>query len=74
MPDPITRDDGLTEAEGVVMDALCAAANAWANLPRQHPGELCDFCDGIHRCQDQLAVRVARRAFPIGWPDKGTQP
>lgn len=71
MPTPsVTRDDGLTDAEGVVMDALNEAVVAFARLPRQHPDELRDFCDGIHKCQDQLAVRVCRRAFPIGWPDK----
>jgi hypothetical protein len=67
----ITRDDGLTDEEGVVMDALCEATNAMAQLKRQHPDEMRDFCDGIHRCQDALALRVCRRAFPIGWPDKG---
>ena len=32
--------------------------------------ELRDFADGIHRCQDALAVRICRRAFPKGWPIK----
>ena len=70
MNDPITRDDGLTNAEGVVMDHLVDAVNAFAKLDRQHPDEGRDFCDGICRCQDTLAVRIARRAFPIGWPIK----
>lgn len=64
------RSDGLTEQEGVVMDALCDAANAFGRLDRQHPDEERDFCDGIHRCQYALAVRIARRAFPVGWPVK----
>lgn len=71
MSDEITRDDGLTDNEGDVMDALLAAVNSFGALKRQHPDELQDFIDGIHRCQDALALRVARRAFPIGWPDKG---
>lgn len=66
----ITRDDGLTDDEGAVMDALCAATNAFAKLERQHPDEARDFCDGIHRCQDTLALRVCRREYPIGWPVK----
>jgi hypothetical protein len=73
MPDPAPtalRSDGLTNAEGVVMDHLCAAVNAFAQVERQHPDELRDFVDDIHKCQDQLAVRVCRRAFPIGWPIK----
>lgn len=68
----ITRDDGLTDEEGVVMDALCDVGDAFFKLDRQHPDEARDFCDGVHRCQDALAVRIARRAFPKGWPNKGT--
>jgi hypothetical protein len=66
----MTRPDGLTAEEGKAMDALCTALLAFAALPRQHPDEMRDFCDGIHKCQDQLAVRVCRRAFPAGWPVK----
>lgn len=66
----VPRDDGLTAEEGVVMDSLVAAFNAFAQLERQHPDELSDFKDGIHRCQDALALRVCRRAFPRGWPIK----
>jgi hypothetical protein len=69
--DAITRDDGLTDAEGVAHDALIEAVNAFGALPRQHPSELPDFVDGIHRCQDQLALRIVRRHYPKGWPDKG---
>jgi hypothetical protein len=72
MAGAITRDDGLTDAEGVVADALCKAANAFGVLPKQHPDEDRDFCDAIHRAQDLLCVRIARRAFPLGWPDKGS--
>ncbi len=68
------RDDGLTDEEGVVMDHLLGAVNAFVKLRRQHPDEGRDFRDGIHRCQDALALRVCRRAFPIGWPDKGPEP
>lgn len=64
------RPDGLTDAEGVVMDHLIAAVNAMNSLDRQHPDEMRDFVDGIHRCQDALAVRICRRAFPVGWPVK----
>lgn len=73
-PQSEPRKDGLTEAEGVVMDALVAAVKAFAALPRQHPDEMRDFCDGIHKCQDQLAVRVCRAAFPAGWPTKPPKP
>ena len=69
-PTTITRDDGLTDAEGVVMDALLAALKAFRKLDRQHPNELADFVEGVHRCQDQLAVRICRRTYPAGWPKK----
>lgn len=61
-------DDGLTSEEREALDALVVAANIFGKLERQHPDELRDFVDGIHRCQYLLAMRVARRAFPIGWP------
>lgn len=54
------------------MDHLCAAVNTFSQkCDRQHPDEMRDFVDGIHRCQDALAVRIARRHYPIGWPIKG---
>jgi hypothetical protein len=64
------RDDGLTAAEGVVMDSLVRAVEAFAALDRQHPQEVSEFVDGIHTCQNLLAVRIARRHYPIGWPVK----
>lgn len=66
----ISRTDGLTDKEGQVMDALVKAFNAFCSLEQQHPDERRDFKDGIHRCQDLLAVRIARRKYPIGWPVK----
>ena len=65
------RRDGLNDAEGRVMDALVAAFEAYGRLPMQHESELGEFIAAIHRCQDQMAVRVARRAFPAGWPMRG---
>jgi hypothetical protein len=63
----MTRDDGLDDAEGVVMDALVLAVNSYVKLPRQHPSDLDDFVNAIHRLQDLLAVRIARRTYPKGW-------
>jgi hypothetical protein len=65
------RADGLTDAEGVVMDSLAHAVEAFARLERQHPQELEEFVAGVHACQGLLATRVARRLFPDGWPVKG---
>lgn len=62
------RPDGLTEDEGIVMDNLVAAWNAFVELPLQHPSERRTFGALISRCQDLLAARIARRNFPDGWP------
>lgn len=62
------RDDGLSAAEGEVMDALVAAVEAFGRLDRQHPQELSEFVSGIHTCQHLLAVRLARYHHPEGWP------
>jgi hypothetical protein len=62
------RDDGLTVYEGCVMDSLVVAVEAFAALDNHHPTEVNDFINAIHRCQDILGVRVARRHYPKGWP------
>ncbi len=69
--DEQVRDDGLTTEEGAVKDALSGATRRFARLDRQHPTEGREFQDGIHRCQSLLALRACRRAFPVGWPDRG---
>lgn len=69
----IRRDDGLTDSEGEVMDALVTAWNKYVGLERQHSGEQRDFADGVHRCQDLLAIRIARREYPDGWPNKAKE-
>ena len=65
------RNDGLTEDEGDVMDALVGAADSFNQLDPQHPSEADDFFAAIHRAQDLLAVRVCRRDYPEGWPTYG---
>lgn len=65
------RPDGLTPDEGKVMDSALAVVNGYAALPVEHPNDMRDICDAVHRVQDLLAVRIARRAFPGGWPTKG---
>lgn len=62
------RKDGLTEQEGVVSDALVKAWNAYVDLPTQHPQEQWEFGGAINLLQSLLAIRVARREFPEGWP------
>lgn len=69
----INSTTGLTEVEQEVMDALVKASNLYSLLQVQHDSEPKDFVDAIHRCQDLLAVRIARRKYPIGWPTHNTK-
>jgi hypothetical protein len=66
----ISRPDGPTDAEGIVADALVAAVRAWGKLPWQHPDENREFVDAIHRLQNLLTIRIARRHYPDGWPTR----
>lgn len=58
------RNDGLTAKEGKVMDSLVGAWNEFQKLAEQHPSDMAEFCDGIHRCQHILVMRLARRDYP----------
>ena len=61
------RADGLTDEEGEVMDHLCWAVDAFEELEMQHPDERNEFYAAVHRIQDLMAVRIARRHYPKGW-------
>lgn len=65
----ITRDDGLTNEEGIIMDNLVSAFNGFNALEKQHPLDLQEFASGINCCQELLALRIARRVYPLGWPN-----
>lgn len=41
-----------------------------SKLYSQHPNELSDFADGIHKCQYVLAMRMAREHYPDLFPYK----
>jgi len=62
------RNDGLTLPEGIIMDHLVEAWNAFIMLSKQHPSEVDDFADGIHKCQRMLMMRILRRDYPEGYP------
>jgi hypothetical protein len=60
----------LTPEELRVSDLICDAYNAFAQLPPQHPSELRDVADAVHRWQDILAMRCARDCHPDVFPVK----
>jgi hypothetical protein len=72
--EPVAKEQnpcGLTEDEQEVMNKLNECYAAFFALGREHPDEMRDFIDGVHRIQDVMAVRVVRRCYPEGWPTYG---
>lgn len=57
----------LTELEREILDKLGEVANAFTLLPAQHSADQAEFFAAIHRAQDLIGVRVARRAEPVVW-------
>jgi hypothetical protein len=64
----IDETSGFTPLEKECHDNLMKAYGNFIEMERQHPDEMRDFVDSIHRLQDLLAVRIVRRCFPAYWP------
>lgn len=64
----INPTSGFTDQEHECHEALQKFYGLFLSLPRQHPDEVRDAADAIHRLQDLMAVRIVRRNFPIYWP------
>ena len=56
--------------EEEILTDLVNAWNKFGKLESQHPNELEDFADGIHKCQYVLAMRFARESRPDLFPKK----
>jgi hypothetical protein len=52
------------------MDALVEAWNEYIKLEKQHPSDIDEFKNGIHKCQHALTIRILRRDYPEGYPIK----
>lgn len=61
------------EQEEKVLKMLAECWNEFLKLEVQHPAEQREFCDAIHRCQDLIGVRVARKYRPDLFPNKGNR-
>lgn len=66
-PVSATPKVGLTTDERAALDALAAAWNQWLQIRQRMPQDDVDFSDAIHRAQNLIALRVARRADPDVW-------
>lgn len=59
---------GLTKKEQQVMDKLMECYDLFIEIDKEHPDEMRNFVDGVHRIQEVLAMRTVRRSYPEGWP------
>jgi hypothetical protein len=57
----------ITKQEKEVLNHLCEAFNKFKKLPVAHPDDMSEFIDGIHKAQNIIAFRVARRVNPKVW-------
>ena len=69
----VTRDDGLTDDEGEVVDCLVGAWVQYRELPVEHEDEVAEFRYHIHMLQGLLTMRIARRHYPVGWPTESEE-
>lgn len=61
-----------TETEKLILDHLAIAADLFPRLERQHPMEVAEFLDAIHRAQAIVMARFAQRHEDSGLtPVKG---
>lgn len=70
MPRYYDMNPSLTPEEKAVLASLTLAWNSFLNLPRSPSDTLddaSDFRQAIHRAEDLIAVRVARRLEPDIW-------
>ena len=58
------------DKEEELLKMLCECWNKFKELESQHPSETDDFCNGIHECQDVIALRFARKYRPDIFPIK----
>jgi hypothetical protein len=63
----------LTEVEKQERKVLALTAECWnefLKLEPTHPDDINDFCNGIHKLQHILAMRMCRRDHPDIFPVK----
>lgn len=57
----------LTEEEKAILKSLAESWKLFVSLPNVSTDDLNEFRDAIHRTQQLIALRVARRANPEVW-------
>lgn len=61
---------GLTDKEYEIYLQLVGVFNNFCELPKQHPMDMGEVTASIHNLQRILAIRIARRKYPVAWPCK----
>lgn len=69
----IKRKEMITKIEKKILNYLTKAWNEFNKLSKQHPDELRDFADGIHKCQYLMGMRIVRKINPKIFPIKEVQ-
>ena len=64
------KERNIMEQEKKVLEKLAEAWHEFLKLEKQHPDEISDFCDGIHKCQLVIGMRFARESNPEIFPKK----
>ena len=67
MSGDLVSDDPVA-AEREVLEVLGEAYRLFLRMPRQHPDEVREFVEPLHRLQDLIAVRIARHYRPDLYP------
>lgn len=65
-----SNSPALTDEEKQVLSSLCDSWKSFSELLNKSQDDVDEFKDAIHRCQQLIALRVARRVNPDVW----TQP
>jgi hypothetical protein len=60
----------LTSEESEVLEYLTDAWNSYIRLPVQHHSDKKEFQEAIHRAQQLIALRIARKVLPEVFPVK----
>jgi len=58
----------ITPAEKEIIDLLVLAWNKFIRLDEQHPCDKSEFMDAIHKAQQLIMIRDARRNNPEIFP------
>lgn len=61
------QNPALTPDEQSLLFQLGEAYNKFVLLPNRSAADTDEFVDAIHRCQQLIALRVARRVDPHVW-------